>query len=402
MQDIPQGLCRFAYEAQTTQGRTLTGVIEAASAEEARDALSDMNLRVLEIEQTDKVKGASPLRGGEFVAFNQQLAQLTAAGLPVEVGLRLIARDMRSGRLAESISRVASELEAGADLPEAFEKHRRLFPPLYGRLIDAGVRSNQLPAVLFNLGRHLELMQRLRGTLWRAASYPLMVLCGAALVFVFLGVYILPQFASIYEDFDTELPFLTSCVLKLGGWMPNIALAILAFIIVVILLWSILRAAGKSQAIVDYLIMPIPVIGAVIRRNLVARWTDALKVGVQAGMDLPASLELAGDAVASPLLRRDGQVLSQTIESGRPLDEHPRLIVAPEAVPAAIHLASNKHDLPTLLENISQMYQQQAELRLGTLQTILTPFFLILLAVLIGTMIAAMFLPLVKLMQAVM
>lgn len=402
MQDDSHTLNRFAYQAQTTQGRTLSGIIEGRNADEARESLLDMNLRVIEIEQTDRAKGASPLRGGEFQAFNQQLAQLTAAGLPVEVGLRLIARDMRSGRLAESVRLVASELESGTSLQDAFDKHRNLFPPLYGRLIDAGVRSNQLPAVLFNLGRHLEVMQRLSGTLWRAASYPMIVLLGLMFVMVFLGQFILPQFEEIFKDFDTRMPLLTLFVLRMGSWMLPIAIGIGAVIVLGVLAWSGLRAAGKSQALVDYIVMPIPLIGTVLRRNLVARWCDALKLGVQSGLDLPASLELASDAVASPLLKRDGQALIETLEAGRPLDEHPRLTVAPEAVPAAIHLASQQHDLPSLLDNISQMYQEQAELRLTTLQSILAPFLLILLALMIGGVISALFLPLVSVMQSVM
>lgn len=402
MHDDAHQLGRFTYQAQTTHGRTFSGVLEAASADEAREMLRDMSLRVIEIERAEPARGAAPLTGGEFMAFNQQLAQLTAAGLPVEIGLRLIARDMRSGRLSESVRRVAADLEAGASLPDAFEKHRRLFPPLYGRLIDAGVRSNQLPAVLFNLGRHMELMQRLRGTLWRAASYPMMILLGVGFVLVFIGQVIVPQFEEIFMDFDTDMPPVTLLVFYVAKWVLPIAIGVAAAGVLWVLTWAALRAAGKSQAVLDYIVMPIPLIGTVLKRNLVARWCDALKLGVQSGLDLPASLALAGDAVASPLLKRDGEALIQTLEAGRGLDEHPRLIVAPEAVPAAIHLASSRHDLPSLLDNLSQMYQQQAELRLATLQSTLAPVLLIVLAALIGTVVAALFLPLLKLMQAVM
>lgn len=402
MEDNVNNLIRFAYQAQTTQGRTLSGVIEAATADEARESLQDMNLRVIEIELTEGARSAAPLKGGEFMAFNQQLAQLTSAGLPVEVGLRLIARDMRSGRLSESVRRVAAELESGVSLPDAFEKHRQLFPPLYGRLIDAGVRSNQLSAVLFNLGRHMELMQRLRGTLWRAASYPIIILLGMVLVLGFIGQFIVPQFEEIFEDFDAAMPFMTMVVMSLAKWMMPIAIGVASAIVLGMMLWAVLSAAGKTQAILDYVVMPIPLIGAVLRRNLVARWCDALKLGVQSGLDLPASLELAGDAVASPLMKRDGQALIQTLEAGRPLDQHPPLIVAPETVPAAIHLASHQHDLPSLLDNLSQMYQQQAELRLSTLQSTLAPILLIVLAALIGSVISALFLPLVALMQSVL
>jgi len=402
MQDPEPTTGRFTYQAQTTRGQTLSGVIDARDADEARDSLADMGLRVLEIEQADHTPAATPIRGGEFMAFNQQLAHLTEAGMPVEVGLRLIARDMRSGRLAESVRRVAAELDAGAALPEAFDKHRRLFPPLYGRIIDAGVRSNQLPAVLFNLGRHMEVIQRLRSTLWRAVSYPLVILIGMLAVMVFLGQVIVPQFEEIFADFDTDMPYMTQLVIALAKWTLPITGVAVGTLAAWLILWAFLKASGKSQAVVDYLVLPIPLIGTVLRRNLVARWCDALKLGVQSGMDLPGAFGLAGDAVASPLLKRDGQVLTETLASGRGIDEHAGLKVAPEAVPAAIHLASKQRDLPSMLEMLSQMYQQQAELRLATLQAMLMPLMLMILAAVIGSVVAAMFLPLVKLMQSVM
>ena len=100
------------------------------------------------------------LGGDDFVAFNQQLAQLAKAGLPLERGLRLIAADLGRGRLARAITEVADELERGTPLAEAFDRHRGRFPSLYGRLVDAGVRSGNLSEVLLNLGRHLDMGQR--------------------------------------------------------------------------------------------------------------------------------------------------------------------------------------------------------------------------------------------------
>ncbi|MEX2388339.1 MAG: type II secretion system F family protein [Phycisphaeraceae bacterium] len=393
----------FAYEAQSGDGHALSGTIEASSAEDARNTLTGMGLRLVELEQ-QVASAVRPraLRGAEFAAFNQQLAQLTEAGLPVERGLRLIARDMGNARLAGTIETVADELEKGASLPEAFDRHRDKFPPLYGRLIDAGVKSSQLPAVLLSLGQHLELIHRLHATLWRAAAYPIIVLLGIVAVMAFLGMAIVPGFREIFEDFDTRLPALTESVFAAAEWMPALSIGGLVVLVTAIVGWWLLALGGRAQAVSDYVLMPLPLIGPVLRANLVARWCDAARLGVQAGLDLPAAFDLAGEAVASPLALRDAAALRQTLEAGRPLDDHPRLLVIPATVPTAIHLASQRHDLSAMLENLTRMYQQQADLRLSTLQITLTPLLLIFMAMMIGVVVSALFLPLVQLMNSVM
>ena len=129
--------------------------------------------------------GGAALRGIDFITFNQQLAHLTSAGMPIERGLRLIAQDMRRGRVSSTIRQIADELDRGVPLAMAFQNHASRFPPAYGRLLEAGIRTNNLSAMLLNLGRHMETVARLRAAMWRAISYPLMVfiaLCLASIV----------------------------------------------------------------------------------------------------------------------------------------------------------------------------------------------------------------------------
>src|SRR5688572_20329653 len=216
----PETPLSFAYQAQSDDGRRVTGTIDAFDAGTAILRLQALRLRVMQIEPLKGSLGAPPadqpagaaarprgraLQGDDFAAFNQQLAHLTAAGLPVEAGLRLIAQDMRSGRLAATVRLVADELERGTPLGEAFEKHRARFPALYGQLLEAGVKGGDLSGVLLNLGRHMEMVQRLRSLLWRTVSYPLTVLAALAVVMTFLGLYVIPQFELLFDEFGLKL-----------------------------------------------------------------------------------------------------------------------------------------------------------------------------------------------------
>jgi type II secretory pathway component PulF len=397
----PTSTQSFAYEAQTADGEPMTGTIDAPDVEHATRQLQALRLRVVRIEPVSRPRRSAPLRGDDFIAFNQQLSQLTAAGLPVEQGLRLIAQDMRSGRLAATVEQVAAELERGTPLGEAFDKHRAKFPPLYGRLIEAGVRAHNLPGILLNLGRHLELVSRIRAMLWRAMSYPLMVLIGLMIVLLFLTTSVIPQFEQTFRDFGIKLPVITQLMLSSAYWLPPLLIALIGLIVVPIVLWPILRASGWSGPIVEHVLLHFPLIGTVLRRNLVARWCDALRIGVEAGLDLPAAIALAGDAVGSSKLRDDGQRLVGALESGVPLEAGRPTRLIPHTVVAALELAQSHHDLPTTLATLSQMYQQQAETRLGMIPAILTPLLLILTALVIGFVVLALFAPFLSLLRAI-
>jgi type IV pilus assembly protein PilC len=390
----------FAYQAQTVDGQAINGSIEAIDADHAQRVLTAMNLRVMQMQPQQRVARPKPLRGEDFQAFNQQLTQLTAAGLPVEHGLRLIARDMRSGRLAATIREVVAELERGTALGEAFEKFHTRFPPLYGKLVAAGVRANNLTGMLLNLGRHLDLVTRLRSMLWRAFAYPLMVLLALALVMLFLGAVVIPQFAVLFKDFGIQLPGITLFLLHSSRWLPWVAVAFFSLVVASPLIWRLLRLAKYDRAIVDYVVVPLPLIGPVMHRNLISRWCDAVRLGVEAAMDLPSAIELAGEAIGSPKLRADGETLIQALSAGQPLDQIARFRSLPATVAAVLSIGSEQRDLPAMLQTLSEMYQQQAEVRVGLVPGVLTPILIVLIAIIIGIVILGLFLPFISLLRS--
>lgn len=389
----------FAYQAQTPDGLRMSGTVEAPDVADAQRRLVELGLRVSEIAPTQHVPRAKALRSSDFMAFNQQLAHLAKAGLPLEHGLRLIAADLHGGgRLARTVELVAEELERGTPLDQAFEKHRSHFPSLYGRLVAAGVQAGNLPGVLFNLGRHLELVQRLRESLWRALAYPLAILAGLGLVMLLIGRFVLPKFQEIYDDFKMDLPALTEILLGAGRFMPTLALIALGVAVGVPLLWMVLRATGRDGAATDFVARWVPLVGPVIRRSLAARWCDLLRVAIASGMDLPAGIRLASDATGSPALVRDGRRLAEQLEAGRPL-EPTRGAMLPASVPATIQFASGFHDLPTTLDALGEMCQRQAELRVATIPAVITPIFVLLIGLLVALLVLGLLAPMVQLIQ---
>jgi type IV pilus assembly protein PilC len=186
--------------------------------------------------------------------------------------------------------------------------------------------------------------------------------------------------------------------LDLGKFAPVLLVTLLVLVLGGPVIWKILEKLGYSTAIVEWVLVPLPLIGPVLRANMVARWCDATKLGVKAGMDLPAAIELATDATRSARLAEDGRSLIQALSLGKPLTSaHTRIL--PATVPAAIQYASGHSDLAGTLGSLGEMYQRQAELRMSALPGILTPLLVLLIAIIIGFVIAALMMPFVSLIS---
>ena len=155
-------MATFTYEALTASGRLMQGTLEAGSPDEVGQVLGQMQLKVNSIQRAAPVRPKGLVGRNEFLLFNQQLASITKAGIPLERGLRELAADVASPRMRQLVQEVAADLEGGLTIDQAFEKRPRQFPPLYGRIIKAGVQTGRLPEMLTNLNRHLELSGQTR------------------------------------------------------------------------------------------------------------------------------------------------------------------------------------------------------------------------------------------------
>lgn len=401
MAEPPDAIQRFAYRAQTREGKSISGSIEAGSAGDAQNQLAELGLVVLELRLAEPTR-ARAVRGTDFVVFNQQLAHLAQAGLPIEQGLRMIARDMRRGRLAATIREVVDELERGVPLADAFDARRGRFPAFYGRLIHAGIRAGNLTGVLFSLGRHLELVRRLREALWQTAAYPVVVILFTFVVLSLFGLLVVPQYELIFANFGTSLPLLTRMLIGTSHAAPYTLGALAVGSLLCLLIWRLLMAAGLGGTIVDQCVLPMPAIGPVLRRNMIARWCDTMRLGVDAGLDLPAAIGTAGEAIGSPALLRDGQAMIRTIEAGGALDERLPAAVVPATVTTAMGLAADRESLVATLETLGGLYEQQAEARLGLIRVLVGPALLVVLGVVVGFTVLAMFLPLANVMTSLM
>ena len=398
----------------TRGNAAVSGTVDAISADDAARLLALLDLRVTRMESA-----APPARSArqafspdDFLAFNQQLAHLTGGGLPVERGLRLMAGEMRTGRQRKAVDAVAAELEKGTPVGEAFAAHRRQFPPLYGLLVDAGVRANDLPAILLNLGRHLTLVGRLRATLWRSMAYPFVVCSALLLVLAFIWFRIIPATMPLMSGKDATSMFAPRhwswnapgtpdpeppivYLLPVAMWTSYALMAALAIGLsatVVIVVAS--RFTGGWRRL-EPLLLRVPLVGPVLKWNLLARWCDGVHLGISSGLDLPESIELASDVASSRGLATDGRSLVEALGSGRAMTDAVAFRMMPPLVPAMLQSGSERSDLVAATASLAQMYQEQAEVRLAVLPAVLSPLMLVVTAVGVGLAIVSALAPMI-------
>lgn len=396
----------FEYNALTDSSRLMRGTIEAADAEQAQQMLLGMNLTIQEISKVQSKSAPRAVGINEFLLFNQQLASVTKASIPLEKGLRNLAADAQSPTMRKLLADIAGELEAGVPIEQAIEKRQRHFPPLYGMLLSAGMRTGRLSEMLTCLNRHLEIVQRTRRIIIESITYPMVVLILAACIITFMFIFIIPTFGEVLSDMTdgkVGLPVLTRTILTLSHYIIHIWIGIAVVVLGAIFIWCGLSATAGGRRTKETLIQTIPVLGRIYRNGILARLCEALGQLVDSGCPLPEGIRLAAQATGSEKVILDSARLTEQLEKGVPVVEAGAVCRSlPQILLYSVQLGCQRNSLKDNLMELSRMYAQQAFGMQARLQTMLLPLMIVGIGMIVGTLVLAMFLPLIKITTLLM
>jgi type IV pilus assembly protein PilC len=396
----------FAYQSLTESGRLMTGTIEAGDPEQARQMLADMKLQVSELEKVRESPVPAAVGKNDFLLFNQQLAALTKAGIPLERGLRELANDSGSGKMKRLILQIADELEQGIPLAQAMEKRRQYFPPLYANILKAGIETGRLSEMLTNLNRHMEIEQRTRRIVIESLSYPLFVLALAAVILTFLFAGIIPSFEEIVGDMtdgSRSFPALTYYIFVASHHVWHFWIIIGCGFLALAFLWKLLTLTVAGNRFLERVLLGVPLLGSAWRHGLLARLAQTMSVLVSSGSPMPLTVRLAGQSSGSLLLDRDCELLAGQIEQGSGILEGGMSCrILPRLFLYSVQLGAQRNSLPENLNGLGQMYVQRTHLLQGRVQTLLLPAMIIAVGIMIGLTVLAMFLPMIKIMEVLM
>jgi type II secretory pathway component PulF len=388
----------FQYHALTTGGRLMKGTLEAGSPDEAAEMLRDMDLEVSALEKARPELPRTPVGRNEFLLFNQQLASIAKAGVPLERGLRELARDVSSKSMRRLVEDIAADLEKGVPIEQAFEKRQKQFPPLYGRILKAGVETGRLSEMLTSLNRHLELAGHTRRIIFEAVSYPAVILTLAAIIITGVFAFIIPQFVPVLQEMvGGPLNPVTVAVFRLSENLIPFWLVVGVLIGGLVVAVSMLSSRPAGRRFEEMLFLHLPVLGRLYHNSVLSRMAEAMAVLVGAGCDIPEALRLGAVASGSGRMALESEVAAQQIERGTNILEAGQgMNMLPRLFLYSIQLGAQRNELQDNLYSLGQMYADQARAGQSRLQIILLPMMIATLGCVIAVAILAMFLPMIQ------
>jgi type II secretory pathway component PulF len=376
----------------------MKGTIEAGSPQEAGELLKQMQLTVNSIEKARPQRPSTPIGRNELLLFNQQLASITKAGIPLERGLRELVKDVTSKSMRKLIASIAVDLEAGISIEQAFESRQKRFPPLYGHILKAGVQTGRLSEMLTSLNRHLELANYTRRIIFEAMAYPAVVLTLGSIIITGIFLMVIPQFGAVLEEMvEGRLPKLTSLFLTMAKNVVPFWISVGLIIAAILLLLTMLSSFPAGRRFKESIFLKVPIIGKVYHSSVLSRMAEAMAMMVAAGTSLPACLRLASGTAGSEKLIAETETLAVRLEQGANILEAGRFCkMIPRLFLYSIQLGTQRNELQDNLYSLAQMYANQVRCSQARLQAVLLPVMLIVVGGILAMAILAMFLPMIQ------
>ena len=401
-------MAEFICRLGTPAGEVVTRTVEAPGVNEARARLEREGFRVFNVTPPKTAgvtaltrfgaRGAqSKVKASDFLLFNQQLAALVRAGIPILQAITMLRKRAASARLRAVLGDVEDQIRGGAALSQAFASQGSIFPRIYTASILAGERSGALDEVLLRyvtyMRRNVALRRKIRGAL----AYPLFLLFASGCMVTFLTVYVVPRMADLFAGFGTELPIVTQIVLGFSKWLSSNVLWFGPLFIggaVVLFLWS---RTDLGRLKVDAFLLRIPLAGNLVIQLSIAQATRSLATLLAGGITLVESWEIAAESITNRELRRRSSAILPMIREGRTFTES--LEVAswvPMLAIDMIGIGERSGSLREMLDEVAVFYDAESEVRLEQLTTTLEPAILVVMGAIVVTILLAIYLPIIQ------
>ncbi|MCH2161580.1 MAG: type II secretion system F family protein [Phycisphaerales bacterium] len=420
----------FQYEAVNASGKAQKGVIEASSPEDAQSQLKSQGYFPTSVQErkgrakkADKSPKAAKKKGRGFTisigrvnlkkmtTFTRQLSTLQDAGLPLLRSMQILESQQRPGRLKNILADVCEDVEAGSALSDAMAKHPKSFDRLYSKMVAAGEVGGVLDIILQRLADFMEKRERLKRRIKGAMIYPAVVITIAVLIVTGIMYYVIPKFQEIFNDFDVELPGLTLWLVDASKWVAGNATEdqsvpgavwILISPFLVFLLFKLIRVTGPGKAVTDIVFARLPVLGQLIRKTSIARFTRTLGTLISAGVPILEAILITRDTSGNYIYEKALTKVHDSIREGEsfagPLREAK---VCDPIVVNMIDVGEETGDLDVMLMKIADNYDEEVDVAVASLLSLLEPFMVVALGGIVGTIVLALFLPLVKMIESV-
>ena len=398
----------FVWKGRTMAGETQAGEVSFERQEEALDFLRKKRILVTSLKEKSRgIKLSFSFGGGgvstkEMAIFTRQFATMISAGLPLVQCLDILAAQTPKPAFAKVIADVTREVEAGSTLADALGKNKKVFDDLFRNMIQAGEAGGILDDILLRLAQYIEKADALKRKIQGAMIYPAVVLTVALGATAFMLIFIIPTFAKMFTDFGGELPLPTAIVLGMSKFLRTFWWAIAAIIVGTVIGLQRWYKTDIGQKRIDAFLLKMPVLGDVLLKGSVARFTRTLGTLISSGVPILSGLEItartAGNRVISDAILMARASIREGETVGAPLKQSG---VFPPMVVQMISVGEQTGALDEMLTKIAVFYEDEVDQAVENLTSVIEPVMIVVMGGIVGGMVVAMYLPMFKLISVV-
>ena len=397
-------MAQFKYQGRANRGQPVQGQMQAATVDAVASQLVGRGITPIKIEevsvgasfvrQLNDVLGANKIRSIDLVMFCRQMYTITKAGIPLTRGLRGLSASVRHEYFQEVLSEVADRLEEGSSLSGAMRHYPKAFDQLFISMIAVGESSGKLDEVFRQIGFYIERDEETRKRIKSAMRYPSFVMIAITIAVAVVNVLVIPEFAKLFEKFDVELPFVTKVLIASSNFFVNYWLYLIALLILLTCGLYHYFSTDKGALAWGKYRMSLPVVGGLIERASMARYSRSLGLMLRAGVPITQSLNLCAAAIDNPYLGKKIIGIRQGIERGESLlRTHLQAEMFTPLVLQMVSVGEESGQVESLLAEVAEFYEREVEYDLKTLTDRIEPILIVFMSVFVLILALGIFLP---------
>ena len=387
----------FEWEGRDKNGKVVRGELRAGGEAAVSASLRRQGILLTKVKKR-RTSGGSAVKQRDIALFTRQLATMMKAGVPLLQAFDIVGRGATNPRLTKLLGDIRADVETGTSLSSAFRKHPLQFDALYCNLVEAGEAGGILDALLERLAIYQEKTLALKNKIKAALMYPVAVLVVAFVVMVVIMVKVIPAFKEVFSSFGADLPGPTLLVIAMSEFFvatwPFMLFGAVGGGYMFMQAW---RRSPKMQMVMDRLLLRIPVFGVLINKSVIARWTRTLSTMFAAGVPLVEALDSVGGASGNAVYAEATQKIQRDVSTGSALTTAMQSTnVFPNMVIQMTSIGEESGSLDHMLGKAAEFYEEEVDDMVKGLSSLMEPMIIVVLGVLIGGIVVAMYLPIFK------
>jgi type IV pilus assembly protein PilC len=392
----------FEWEGKDKNGKAVRGEMRAGGEAMVSASLRRQGVMVNKVKKR-RTSGGKSIKQKDIAIFTRQLSTMMRAGVPLIQSFDIVARGSTNARMTRLLTDIRSDIETGTSLSAAFRKYPLYFDALYCNLVEAGEAGGILETLLDRLAVYQEKTMAIKNKIKSALIYPVAVLVVAFVVLTVIMIFVIPAFEDVFKSFGADLPAPTLVVIALSKFFTSYWYLIFGFIFGgVYFFMQSWRRSIKMQKYMDRLLLRVPVFGSLVNKSSIARWTRTLSTMFAAGVPLVEALDSVGGAYGNAVFAEATEKIQKDVSTGSSLTNSMQSTgVFPVMVLQMCSIGEESGSLDAMLGKAAEFYEDEVDEAVKGLSSLMEPFIIVILGVLIGGIVISMYLPIFKLGQVV-